>query len=195
MPGLSSDEDDEDNDDTSGGAEQLNEPAKAGEETAGRRRPWREQRMKSLLSSIKKRIAGDRVDDRLPRAENAHLGDVTLDVLQHLLPHLSMRPVSSVDSSNSPILSHTLKRQMCLRKKKADCGLLGKDRSKTAPCGMEGFPDMSSFDQSFPEIPVKSASSTPNLIYPEDVNEVPTVFRSRSQNVTMKAYRRANSAQ
>jgi hypothetical protein len=86
---------------------------------------------------------------------------------------------------------------MCLRKQKADCGL-EKSRAKTAPCGLENVLNIFTFDEDFSAgRGVKSASSTPDLTYPEDVNEVPKFFRLRSQNVakSQKGFRRANSAQ
>ena len=197
LPDVSDDDDGEhDDDDISDGAENCNEAGAADEETAERRRrPWRERRMKSLLNSIKNRISGDRVDTNLPARDPVSLvaGNVTLDVLQHLLPNLNTRPCSTVDPTQAPKLSRTLQRQMCLRKQKADCGL-NKDRAKTAPCGLEGslsFP----FDEDYPSGGVKSASSTPDLMYPADVNVVPSFFRSRSHNLTQKNFRRANSAQ
>jgi hypothetical protein len=193
LPGLSECSDgggDDDDDDTSGAAEQLNEGAD--EETADRRRPWRERRMKSLLSSIKHRISGDRADETVPR-EHVIAGNVTLDVLQHLLPNLSTRPFSTAEPSHTPKLSRTLQRQMCLRKQKVDCAL-EKNRAKTAPCGLENaLKDIFTFDIDS-QGGVKSASSTPNLGYPDDVNVVPEFIRDRSCNVN-KGFRRANSAQ
>ncbi len=197
IPGLtpgSSDDEDDDDDDTSGAAEKLNEAA--GADDVVERRPWRERRMKSLLHSIKSRVSGDRIDDNtLPRREHVSLvaGNVTLDVLKHLLPNLSTRPVSTADPTHTPKLSRTLQRQRCLRQQKADCGL-DKNRAKTAPCGFEGPFNIFTFGEDF-SAGVKSASSTPNLMYPEDVNVMPSFFRGRSQDLSRKDYRRANSAQ
>lgn len=186
---------DDDHHDTSGSSEQMNETAGADERLAVVRRPWRERRMKSLLHSIKTRIAGERVEDNQARDHVSLVaGNVTLDVLQHLLPNLSMRPSSSVDPKQMPNISRTIQRQMCLRKKKTDCGLQ-KIRSKTAPCAFENFANFSSSDEDIRE-GVKQASSTPDLMYPDDVNTVPPFFRCRSRNVSKKnKFRRAHSSQ
>ena len=193
LPGMSDISDDDDHD-TSGSSDQMNETADADERPAVVKRPWRERRMKSLLSSIKIRIAGDRVEDNEARGRvNLVAGNVTLDVLQHLLPNLSMRPSSSVDAKQMPNISRTIQRQMCLRKKKTDCGLQ-KIRSRTVPI-LDGYHDVSSSDEDFRE-GLKQASSTPNLMYPDDINTVPSFIRSRSRNVSKKnQFRRAHSSQ
>ena len=189
-----SDISDDDDHDTSGSSDHMNETADADERPAVVRRPWRERRMKSLLSSIKTRIAGDRVEDNEARGRvNLVAGNVTLDVLQHLLPNLSMRPSSSVDPKQMPNISRTIQRQMCLRKKKTDCGLQN-IRSRTVPI-LDRYHDVSSSDEDFRE-GLKQASSTPNLMYPDDINTVPSFMRSRSRNVSKKnQFRRAHSSQ
>ena len=204
IPGLASecsdedegvDEDDDNNSDngTSGVDEPINDEKRDDDEkSADLKRPWRERRMKSLLKSIKCRIAGDRPDeDSRPEPVSLIAGNVTLDVLQSLLPNLGTRPCSVVPL-HTPRISRTLQRQRCLRQKKSEC-IVDKKRSQTAPCGMENVPEFFKFDD-FPPDVVRSSSSTPDLIsYPDDVNEVPPYFRGRSKNMT-KHYRRANSS-
>lgn len=190
LPGMSVSSDDDDEHDTSSSFEHPDETADADERPAVTKRTWRERRMQSFLKSIKIRIAGERVEDNQGRDHVSLIGgNYTLDVLQQFLPNLSMRPSSSVDPVQVATLSHTIRRQICLRGRRMTHDL-HKARARTAPNPLAL--DASSSDDEVRDT-IKQASSTPDLTYPDDINKLPGNFRVRSRNVT-KNYRRANSS-
>ncbi|XP_046856518.1 putative leucine-rich repeat-containing protein DDB_G0290503 isoform X2 [Xenia sp. Carnegie-2017] len=168
------------------------------EETAASRRPWRERRMKSLLKSIKHRISGDRADDSSSRdAVGLVAGNVTMDVLQHLLPNLNTRPSGIVDiAQSSTLTTRTMQRQMMLLKNPK--GAWDKtERSNTAPVGIQNLTTYGE-DNKDELTKLRSASSSSDIEYPEDVNIVPRIFRCRSGDITAKfspVYKRTNSTQ
>ena len=68
--------------------------------------PWRQRRLKSLLKSIKLRIAGEQIendiedDDMTDDHDSPVPATMTWELLQVLLPNLSSRPYSSLQRMN-----------------------------------------------------------------------------------------------
>lgn len=180
LPEISPDESDEGS--PSDTPAELTEEEEEGGKAPQARNPWRERRLKSLLRSMKTRISGERSDEDIAKVPVSPVSsNVTLQVLQCLLPNLSNRPYSSVDSVQ---ISRTLQRQMGVRRLTGLRSASPKSQTLPCPVKLEDAEKPLETDES-----VQCAPTTFDKTYPPDVNTLPEYFRGRAKLLSKKVRR------